>query len=91
MNYQQDTIPSIVEVNKHQSFEKISETAKDARVSSTSSNVAMNSDLTITNGQYQRIHSHDDNRTTELTSIERRERLLTLCVIAFISFLTGNQ
>jgi len=40
---------------------------------------------------YQRIHPNSDDNINLLTATERRERISTLLIIAFIAFLTGKQ
>jgi hypothetical protein len=40
---------------------------------------------------YQRIHPNSDDNINLLTATERRERMSTLLIIAFIAFLTGKE
>ncbi len=43
------------------------------------------------NDNYQRIHPNSNDNINLLTATERRERISTLLIIAFIAFLTGKE
>ena len=47
-------------------------------------------DVTINRKKIKKLMSESENNMNILTTIERRERIFTLLIIAFISLLTGK-
>ena len=84
INYQQQINQSVQESN-----EKTSETPK-GQLSTSSSTTGLSSCHGTNNGPYQRVQTNIENQTTMLTPDQRRERILTLLIIAFIALLTGK-
>lgn len=80
INYQQQIAQS---VNEEKDQELIENAPKPPISSSSSTSISINED-------YQRLQQGTDQNMPILTAIERRERIFTLTIIAFIALLTGK-
>ena len=80
INYQQQIAQA---VNDEKDHELIENAPKQPISSSSSNSISIQED-------YQRIQLQNDQTMTVLTPSERRERIFTLSIIAFIALLTGN-
>lgn len=80
INYQQQIAQS---VNEDKDQELIENAPKPPISTSSSTSISMNED-------YQRTQQEIDQNMPILTPIERRERIFTLSIIAFIALLTGK-
>jgi hypothetical protein len=58
--------------------------------SSSTTSIGINQNLVLINDDYQRINQNSENNMNILTTTERRERISTLLIIAFIALLTGK-
>ena len=84
INYQQQIAQSVNKEKDHELLEHTDNASNEQNSSSTSSNsIPINED-------YQRLHQNSDNTMNILTPTERRERIFTLLIIAFIALLTGK-
>jgi hypothetical protein len=81
INYQQQIIQSMNEDKDHELLENTENAPKEQITSS---------NPIPTNENYQRNDQNSENHMNILTTIERRERIFTLLVIAFIALLTGK-
>ena len=80
INYQQQIAQS---VNEDKDQELIENAPKPPISTSSSTSISMNED-------YQRTQQEIDQNMPILTPIERRERIFTLSIPAFIALLTGK-
>ena len=80
INYQQQIAQS---VNEDKDQELIENAPKPPISTSSSTSISMNED-------YQRTQQEIDQNMPILTPIERRARIFTLSIIAFIALLTGK-
>lgn len=90
INYQQQINQSVSEGKDHELSEKTSEASK-GQLSTSSSMIGIAANPTPNNGHYQRINGDLESPTHVLTPLERRERILTLLIIAFVALLTGKE
>jgi hypothetical protein len=92
INYQQQIAQSVNEEKDHESLDKIENAPKQQLSSSSSStSIGINQTPTSINNEYQRVNQNSENNMHILTATERRERIFTLLIIAFIALLTGNR
>ncbi len=82
INYQQQIVQSVNEENDHE----LTENAPKQQISS----IGIHSNPILNNENYQTINQDSENNMNILTAIERRERIFTLLIIAFIALLTGK-
>jgi hypothetical protein len=88
INYQQQIAQSVNEEKDHELTEKAEDAPKQQISPSTS--IGINQNPTSINGDYQSVNQESNNNVDILTPIERRERIFTLLIIAFIALLTGK-
>lgn len=84
INYQQKIAQS------EKDFELLSKNENAPKQQISSNSTELNQASIATNGESQRVDQLSENSMNNLTSIERRERTLTLFVIGFIALLTGT-
>jgi len=92
INYQQQIAQSVHEEKDQELIETTgNQNSSSSSPLSLSPSPPKSNSLTI-NEDYQRLTQHSDNSNNNniLTPIERRERLLTLIIIALIALLTGK-
>lgn len=90
INYQQQIAQSVNEEKDHELSEKPENILKPQISSSSSStSIGINPNPLSINNDYQRINQNSENNTIILTPTERRQRIFTLLIIAFIALLTG--
>ena len=87
INYQQQINQSVVG-DKNQ---ELSEKTFKGQLSTSSSMIEIPPYPTLSNGHYQRIDADLQSSTHISTPLERRERILTLLIIALVAFLTGRR
>lgn len=88
INYQQQ-IAQAVNQEKDQQLLENSDSAPKQQISSSA--LGINQKATPTSDEYQTANiKTTDNQMDPLTPRERRERIYTLLIIAFISLLTGT-
>jgi len=91
INYQQQIAQSINEEKDYELSEKTENMPKQQISSSSSTtSIGINQNLVLINDDYQRINQNSENNMNILTTTERRERISTLLIIAFIALLTGK-
>lgn len=94
INYQQQIAQSVNEEKDHELIEKtdnLSKPISSTPSSSSSNSIGIHSNPTTTNEEQQRLHQNSENTMNILTPVERRERILTLIIIALIALLTGRN
>lgn len=89
INYQQE-INQVVHSTTPITTEKTSETPK-GQLSTSSSTIGLSSHPITSNGPYQSIQTNVEDQTKLSNPNERRERILTLFIIALIALLTGKS
>ena len=87
INYQQQINQSVIEEKDREMSEKMS----TGQLSISSSMIEITPLSTSSNVHYQQIEADLQSPIHTLTPLERRQRILTLLMIAFVAFLTGRR